>query len=88
MGSQRVGHDGATSLSFFPLFLKGLYIFFFFLFLFLFSVVSICPNKHSLFVHWGFPGGLVVKNLFANAGDPGSIPGLGTSLGKGNGDLL
>ena len=24
---------------------------------------------------WGFPGGLVVKNLPANAGDMGSIPG-------------
>ena len=27
----------------------------------------------------GFPGGLVVKNLPANAGDTGSIPGLGRS---------
>ena len=26
-----------------------------------------------------FPGGTVVKNLPANAGDPGSIPGLGRS---------
>ena len=26
---------------------------------------------------WGFPGGLVVKNLPANAGDVGSIPGSG-----------
>ena len=25
----------------------------------------------------GFPGGAVVKNLPANAGDPGSIPGSG-----------
>ena len=25
----------------------------------------------------GFPGGSVVKNLLANAGDAGSIPGLG-----------
>ena len=28
---------------------------------------------------WGFPGGTVVKNPPANAGDPGSIPGLGRS---------
>ena len=27
----------------------------------------------------GFPGGIVVKNLPANAGDTGSSPGLGRS---------
>ena len=32
----------------------------------------------------GFPGGTMVKNLPANAGDIGSIPGLGISLGVGN----
>ena len=32
----------------------------------------------------GFPGGSVVKNLPANAGDVGSIPGLGRSPGEGN----
>ena len=45
----------------------------------------------------GFPGGAVVKNLPANAGiagdagdvgDMGSIPGLGRSLGVGNGNPL
>ena len=39
----------------------------------------------------GFPGGSVVKNLPANAGDTGdlgSIPGSGRSPGKGNGNLL
>ena len=30
----------------------------------------------------GFPGGSVVKNPPANAGDAGSIPGLGRSLEK------
>ena len=30
----------------------------------------------------GFPGGSVVKNLPANAGDVGSIPGLGKPLEK------
>ena len=38
----------------------------------------------------GFPGGVVVKNSPANAGDArdtGSIPGLGRSPGVGNGDL-
>ena len=28
---------------------------------------------------WGFPGGTVVENLTANAGDTGSSPGLGRS---------
>ena len=32
----------------------------------------------------GFPGGLAVKNLPANAGDAGSIPGSERSPGEGN----
>ena len=36
----------------------------------------------------GFPGGSAVKNMLANAGDPGSIPGLARSPGEGNGSLL
>ena len=36
----------------------------------------------------GFPGGSVVKNPPANAGDTGSIPGLGRSPGEGNGNSL
>ena len=36
----------------------------------------------------GFPDGLVVKNLPANSGDMGSIPGLGRSPGGGNGNTL
>ena len=32
----------------------------------------------------GFPGGSVVKNPPANAGDGGSIPGLERSPGKGD----
>ena len=36
----------------------------------------------------GFPGGSVVKNPPANAGDMGSSPGLGRSPGEGNGDPL
>ena len=35
-----------------------------------------------------FPGGSVVKNLLANAGDMGSIPRSGRSLGEGNGKPL
>ena len=33
-----------------------------------------------------FPGGSVVKNLPANAGDVDSIPGSGGSTGEGNGN--
>ena len=36
----------------------------------------------------GFPGGSVVKNPHANAGDRGSIPGSGRSPGEGNGNPL
>ena len=36
----------------------------------------------------GFPGGSVVKNLPANAGVVGLIPGLGRYPGKGNGNPL
>ena len=36
----------------------------------------------------GLPRGLAVKNLPANAGNSGSIPGSGRSLGEGNGNPL
>ena len=36
----------------------------------------------------GFPGGSVVKNPPANAGDEGSISGLKRSPGEGNGNSL
>ena len=36
----------------------------------------------------GFPGGSVVKNLPANAGDTGSVPESGRSPGEGNGNPL
>ena len=36
----------------------------------------------------GFPGGSVVNNLPANAGDAGSSHGLGRSPGEGNGNPL
>ena len=36
----------------------------------------------------GFPGGSVVKNPPANAGNTGSNPGLGRSPGEGNGNPL
>ena len=36
----------------------------------------------------GFPGGSDGKVYASNAGDPGVIPGLGQSLGEGNGNPL
>ena len=36
----------------------------------------------------GFPGGSMIKNLPANAGDSGSIPGSGRSSGEGNDNPL
>ena len=36
----------------------------------------------------GFPGGSAIKNLPANAGDTGLIPGLGRSPGEENGNPL
>ena len=37
---------------------------------------------------WSFPDRSVVKNPSANAGDAGSIPGLGRFPGEGNGNPL
>ena len=39
-------------------------------------------------MNMGFPGGSVVKNLPAHAGDVGSTPGSGRSPREGNGNLL
>ena len=39
-------------------------------------------------IHTGFSGGSMEKNLPANAGDAGSIPGLGRSPGEGDGNPL
>ena len=50
-----------------------------------------CVSVHIYIYMMGFPGGSVVKNLPANAGDigdTGSIPGLGRSPGEGNGNLF
>ena len=43
--------------------------------------VLLCVRRRKA----GFRRGSVVKNLPANAGDMGSIPGLGRSLGVENG---
>ena len=48
---------------------------------------KVVKKKKYIYIYkWGFPGGSVVKNPSANAGDTGLIPGSGTSLGKGNGN--
>ena len=39
-------------------------------------------------VLWDFPGSSDDKESAYNAGDPGSIPGSGRFLGKGNGNLI
>ena len=46
---------------------------------------------HNVYIHEGFLGGTVMKNLSANAGDSrgwGLIPGVGRSPGRGNGNPL
>ena len=46
--------------------------------------------EKKLFISWGkslgFPGGSDSEASACNVGDPGSIPGLGRSLGEGNGN--
>ena len=57
---------------------------------FIFHHLAIFKINTNNYVN-GFPGGSVVKNLPANAGDTrdvGSIPGSGRSPGVGNGNLL
>ena len=41
------------------------------------------PLPHTAYIH-GFPGGSDSKEFTYNAGDLGSIPGSGRSLGEGN----
>jgi len=43
------------------------------------------PASHKLALAMDFPGGSAGKESAHNAGDPGSIPGLGRSPGEGNG---
>jgi len=38
------------------------------------------------YTYMGFPGGSDGKEPVCNAGDPGSVPGLGRSPGEGNGN--
>ena len=45
-------------------------------------------NYHLYLTYKGFPGGSAGKENAWNAGDPGSIPGLGRSPGEENGNPL
>ena len=45
-------------------------------------------NRHTHIYIFGLSGGSVVNNPLVSAGDMGSVPGLGRSLGKGNGNPL
>ena len=45
-------------------------------------------DKWDLAINLGFPGGSDSKESTCNAGDPGSIPGLGRSPGEGHGNPL
>ena len=46
-----------------------------------------CLLPFLMYPHW-YIGGSLVKNPPTNAGDVGSIPGLGKSPGEGNGNSL
>ena len=46
------------------------------------------PELGTIIMSLGFPAGSEVKASDSNAGDPGSIPGLGRSPGEGNGNPL
>ena len=54
--------------------------------------LSLSLSPIYMFVHiytytyMGFPGGSDGKEPACNAGDPGSVPGLGRSPGEGNGN--
>ena len=45
-------------------------------------------KSDEVLIHASFPGGSVVKNPPANAGDTVLIPGLGRVPGEGNGNPL
>ena len=53
-----------------------------------FEVESNTVLNQALFVSLYFPSGSDVKESACNAGDPGSIPGLGRSSGERNGNPL
>ena len=53
----------------------------------LFSSPHFLQDDANKKLYKGFPGGAVVENLPANAGDTGSIPGWGTKIPHATGQL-
>ena len=53
-----------------------------------FNLLFDIPNDNTYVKCCSFPGGSDSKASACNAGDPGSIPGLGRSPGEENGNLL
>ena len=45
-------------------------------------------GQDAILGSWDFPGGSDSKASAQNAGNPGSVPGLGRSPGEGNGNPL
>ena len=58
------------------------------LYLFTNSFLESVWDFFSLYPNMDFPGGSDSKMAAYNAGDPGSVPGLGRSTGEGNGNPL
>ena len=52
------------------------------------GVPLLSPILYIVVYIWGFPGSSAGKESTCNAGDPGSIPGLGRSAGEGIGYLF
>ena len=52
------------------------------------STTAECLTQQKYIFSWGFPDGLDSKEYTCNAGDLGSVPGLGSSPGEGNGNSL
>ena len=46
--------------------------------------VLVGTNFTNVYTIWGLPGGSDSKGSACNAGDPGSVPGLGRSPGEGH----
>ena len=55
------------------------FIYLFLLLLYLVFIIHLGLEFYTKIIFLGFPGGAVVENLPANAGDTGSSPGLGRS---------
>ena len=51
-------------------------------------MLEIIIHQPFYLLPWDFPGGSDGKASAYNAGDPGSIPGLGRSSGEGNDNPL